>query len=65
MVSGDVIVQVPPDSFDGIGFWSILGQVVQFDTRMFLDIVQHCFAMVEAGVVTDDMNASIASQGAA
>ncbi len=61
MVSGDVIVEVPPDSFDGIGFWSVLGQVVEFDSRMFLHIVLHGFAFVEAGIVTDDMDASIAS----
>lgn len=58
-------MQVPPDSFDGIGFWSVLRQVVEIDSRMFLHIGQHCFTFMEAGVVTDDMNASIASQSAA
>lgn len=65
MVPGNLVVQMPPDSFDRIGLWSILGQVVKRHPRMLLQIVLHGPAGVEAGIVTNDMDASITAKDAA
>lgn len=65
MIPGDLVVEMPPDSFNGVAFWSILGQVVKCHACMLLQIVLHGAAGVEAGVVTNDMDASITAKDVA
>ena len=63
MIAREFFVQVPPDAFDGIRLWGIRWQEV--DLNAMAPAVQerlHQTAVVELGIVTDHMNAAIASQ---
>lgn len=63
VIAGDGFVEVPPDAFDRVGFGCVFGQVMQDESasvavKAFLDGA----AIVEAGVVADDMNDPVAAQ---
>lgn len=64
MVSGNLIMQMPPDPLDGISLRGIFRQVVNSDARMFLQVVLNCSTRVETGIVTNDMDASITAKDA-
>ncbi len=63
MIAGNGFVQVPPDPFDGIGFWRVLGQEVQlYPLSGALEILPHQPAIVKRGVITDHMDRAVTTQ---
>ena len=65
MVAGDFLVQVPPHTFDRIGFGGIRGQEVNHNAMAPPgQELLHLGTVMELGVVADHMNAAVAPQAA-
>ena len=66
VISGDALVQVPPDAFNRIGLGSILRKEVKlYSALLFLHILANETTVVKRGIVTDHVNDSIATQAPA
>ena len=58
-------MKVPPNVFDGIGLWGVLGQEVKNDPPFAARQKRlHLAAVVKPSVVADDMDHSITAQSA-
>lgn len=55
-------MEKPPDSFNGIGIWSLLGQVVKGRAWMIFQIVLHGPTGVEESIATNDMDVLITAK---
>src|SRR3954453_714275 len=63
MVAGDGFMQVPPDAFDRIGFRRVLWQIMQHESTVVpVEASADSAAVVEAGVVADDVNDPITAE---